>query len=162
MEQLKNLNLDGKLSENDLQNLLKGLEGSLNNKKKKGGMTSQEKNALLSKLTSSQNLNDTPKVINQNMTEDEKKAHREELRQKLNNKNNMMRTNRSNKIIQTKICEDKINKVTQNINTSSLALQQEGTQQEGTRKEGTQQEGTQQEGTQKEGTQQEELDDFIN
>ena len=34
MEQLKNLNLDGKLSENDLQNLLKGFEGSLNNKKK--------------------------------------------------------------------------------------------------------------------------------
>ena len=142
MEQLKNLNLDGKLSENDLQNLLKGLEGSLNNKKKKGGMTTQEKNALLSKLTSSQNLNDTQTEINPNMTEDEKKKHREELRKKLNNKTNMMRNNRSTKVIQTKIYENKVNNVTQNINISGLAPQQEGTQQEG--------------------TQQEELDDFIN
>ena len=35
MEQLKNLKLDGKLSKNDLQNLLKEFEGSMNNKKKK-------------------------------------------------------------------------------------------------------------------------------
>jgi hypothetical protein len=162
MEQLKNLNLNGKLSENDLQNLLKGLEGSLNNKKKKCGMTSQEKNALLSKLTSSQNDNDTSKEINPNMTEDEKKKHREELRKKLNNKTNMMRNNRSAKVIQTKIYEDKINNVTQNINISGLTTQQEGTQQEVTQQEVTQQEVTQQEVTQQDGTQQEELDDFIN
>ena len=149
MEQLTNLKLDGKLSKNDLQNLLKEFEGSMNNKKKKGGLTPQEKNALINQLTSSQNLNDTPKVINQNMTEDEKKAHREELRQKLNNKTNMMRNNRSNKIIQTKICEDKINKVTQNINISGLAPQEENKQEEIRQDKNKQEE-------------KEDLDDFIN
>ena len=58
----------------------------------------------------------------------------------------MMRNNRSNKIIQTKICEDKINKVTQNINISGLAPQ----------------EAKQEEIKQDKNKQEEDLDDFIN
>lgn len=95
---LKNLNLDSSLNQNDLQ-LLNQILGSIvpgGNKQPK--MTAKDKNNLINKLSSNNTLNELPKKELKSMNEEEKSIYREELKQKLRNKQNekkMLRTSNS-------------------------------------------------------------------
>jgi hypothetical protein len=90
-----------KLSTADIQNLMKSLsKTSLG--KKGASLTPQDRNNLLSKMTSSTNSAEymvEREDPTKNMTEEEKKQyHREELRQKLREKQGKFREIRSSKV----------------------------------------------------------------
>ena len=90
---LKQLGLDSSLSGNDTLLLQKVFSGMTDGKKVK--MTPQERNNLMSKL-SNQNSNEYVPVKDiQEMTEDEKKVHKEILRKKLREKRNSMAQTRT-------------------------------------------------------------------
>lgn len=127
---LKNLGLDSSLNANDIQ-LLQQILGSVgqgtNSKMPK--MTAKERNNLVAKLSSNATLQEVPKKELKDMNEQEKKIYREELKQKLKNKQNekkMMRT--SNLAKQNKINNDtnysdaigKISEMIKNIDHNSL------------------------------------------
>jgi len=127
---LKNLGLDSSLNTNDLQ-LLQQILGSVgqgkNNKMPK--MTAKERNNLVSKLSSNNTLQEIPKKELKDMNEDEKKIYREELKQKLKNKQNekkMMRTSNLAKQNQIKTNPDysdaigKLSEMMKNIDPNSL------------------------------------------
>lgn len=127
---LKNLGFDSSLNTNDiqlLQQILSSVGQETNNKMPK--MTAKERNNLIAKLSSNTTLQDTPKKELKDMNEHEKKIYREELKQKLKNKQNekkMMRT--SNLAKQNKIKNDanyssaigKISEMMKNVDTNSL------------------------------------------
>jgi hypothetical protein len=102
------------LSNDDIQNLLKALgQTSLGKGKGKGlKMTAQDKNNLLSKLsTTTQSLVEKEDVT-KNMTEEEKKNyHREELRRKLREKQGKFRESRCSKTILQKKYDENLNKM---------------------------------------------------
>lgn len=93
---LKNLGLDSSMNHNDLQ-LLEQILNSVNSEGSgsKPKISAKERNNLINKLSSNTTLNEEPKKELTDMNEQEKKIYREELRQKLKNKQNqkkMMRT----------------------------------------------------------------------
>lgn len=98
-----------KLSTADIQNLMKSLsQTSLG--KKGASLTHQDRNNLLSKMTSSTNSGEymvEREDPTKNMTEEEKKQyHREELRRKLREKQGKFREIRSSKVnLQKKYAE---------------------------------------------------------
>lgn len=86
---LNELFLKAGVSPNDL-NILNQV---LNNNK---NISSKDRNNLINKLSSSQQINEIPQKEFRDMNEQEKKIHKEELRKKLKNKQNekkMLRTN---------------------------------------------------------------------
>src|SRR3990167_429073 len=84
---LNNLGLDSTMNQKDIQQLDQILncmvQGSSGKKLPK--MTITERNNLISKLSNT-TLNEIPKKELKDMDEQEKKIHKEELRQKLKNK----------------------------------------------------------------------------
>lgn len=122
---LKNLNLDSSIGENDLK-LLNQLLGSIGSKSSKAPkMSAKDRNNLISKLSSNNTLNDTPKKELKNMNENEKKIHREELKNKLKNKQNekkMLRTSnlvKKNTLQNNSEYSDAINKLNGMINNTN-------------------------------------------
>ena len=111
-----------KLSNADIQNLMKSL-GQTSLGKKGMKLTPQERNNLLSKMTTTPNpaeymveKEDTTK----NMTEEEKKQyHREELRRKLREKQGKFREIRSSKVNLQKKYNEQLEKI-QNLNIPGL------------------------------------------
>lgn len=118
---LKNFGLDSSLNQNDIQ-LLQQILSSVgqNSNSNVPNISTKERNNLISKLSSNTTLNEIPKKEFKNMNEQEKKIYREELRQKLKNKQNekkIMRT--SNLIKQNKIetiCSNTIGKMNSMVN----------------------------------------------
>jgi hypothetical protein len=130
-ELLKNLNLDSSINQNDLQ-LLTQILGSIGpNGNKMPKITAKERNNLINKLSSNNTLNDVPKKELKDMNENEKKIYREELKQKLKNKQNekkMMRTSnlvKKNTFQNNSNYSDAINKISDmmNINDSTNQIQ---------------------------------------
>jgi len=111
-----------KLSNADIQNLMKSL-GQTSLGKKGMKLTPQERNNLLSKMTTTPNpaeymveKEDTTK----NMTEEEKKQyHREELRRKLREKQGKFREVRSSKVNLQKKYVEQLEKM-QNLNMPGM------------------------------------------
>ena len=92
------LNLNSSLNPNDIQ-LLNQLLGSANpnSNKKAIGMSAKERNNLISKLSSNTSLEKIPIKKLEEMNESEKKIYREELRQRLKNKQKILRTSNLSK-----------------------------------------------------------------
>ena len=111
-----------KLSNADIQNLLKTL-GQTSLGKKGAKLTPQEKNNLLSKMTSSTNSAEymvEKEDPTKNMTEEEKKQyHREELRKKLREKQGKFRETRCSKVLLQKKYNEQLN-VLQNLNLPEM------------------------------------------
>ena len=100
-----------KLSETDMNLLLNALSNSSLGGKKKG-MSMEYKNALLQQLSSVKNNNETVSQKSMSeMTEQEKKAHREALRRKLHEKTSTLQTSRGSKVIKNKLYEDSLSKL---------------------------------------------------
>jgi hypothetical protein len=100
-----------KLSETDMNLLLNALSNSSLGGKKKG-MSMEYKNALLQQLSSVKNNNEpvSQKSMSE-MTEQEKKDHREALRRKLHEKTSTLQTSRGSKVIKNKLYEDSLSKL---------------------------------------------------
>jgi hypothetical protein len=98
---LKNLGLDSSINQNDLQMLNQLLTsfGGLDGKNKQPKMTAKERNNLISKLSSNTTLNEIPKKELKDMNEQEKEQYRNELRQRLKNKQNEQKMLRTNNVI---------------------------------------------------------------
>ena len=124
MESLKNLNLPSSIKQGDIK-AISDLIG-----KKTKGFSMQDKNALLAQLSSHQTLEENKVVIKDknNMTNDEKKAYREELLKKLHKKTNMCKQERTPKQILMTNLESTIQKTNGklselgNLQTSNNAL----------------------------------------
>lgn len=120
--QLKNLGLDSSLNEKDLQ-LLSQILGSISGNTKGPKISARERNNLLSKLTANKTIDNVPKKELKDMNEEEKKIYRQELKQKLKNKQNekkMLRTTNFAKKNNSKYTEtvNKINEMMINTNLS--------------------------------------------
>ena len=106
------------LSNTDIQNLLKAL-GQTSLGKKGSKLTPQDRNNLLSKMTSSENSAEylvEKEDPTKNMTEEEKKQyHREELRKKLREKQGKFKESRCSKVLLQKKYNEQLNKI-QNLN----------------------------------------------
>ena len=100
------------LSESDMKLLLNALTNSSLGNGKKKGMSLEYKNALLQKLSSTAKNDDNilQKPMNE-MNEQEKKEHREALRQKLHAKTSTMKTSRGSKVIKNKLYENSLSKL---------------------------------------------------
>lgn len=85
---LKQLGLDGNLSSSDAVILEKVFNGMNSGKKVK--MTPQERNQLMAKLTNQNSNQYVPVKDIEDMTTEEKKAHKEMLKKKLRDKQNSM------------------------------------------------------------------------
>jgi hypothetical protein len=100
------------LSESDMKLLLNALTNSSLGNGKKKGMSLEYKNALLQKLSSTtkndENISQKPMS---EMSEQEKKEHREALRQKLHAKTSTMKTSRGSKVIKNKLYENSLSKL---------------------------------------------------
>jgi hypothetical protein len=111
-----------KLSNADIQNLMKTL-GQTSLGKKGMKLTPQERNNLLSKMTSSTNSAEymvEKEDPTKNMTEEEKKQyHREELRRKLREKQGKFREIRSSKVNLQKKYNEQLEKI-QNLNIPGM------------------------------------------
>jgi hypothetical protein len=111
-----------KLSNADIQNLLKTL-GKTSLGKKGASLTPQEKNNLLTKMTSSTNSAEymvEREDPTKNMTEEEKKQfHREELRRKLREKQGKFREVRTSKVNLQKKYSEQLEKI-QNLNIPGM------------------------------------------
>ena len=133
---LKNLGLDGKMNQSDLNlisQILSSNMGNGNNKVPK--MSAKEKNNLINKLSSNNTLSEIPQKELKDMNEEEKKIYREELRKKLKNKQNEKKMLRTNNISKNKNkYNDALNKISDmmknipndvlsnNINSSNVNL----------------------------------------
>ncbi len=111
-----------KLSNADIQNLMKTL-GQTSLGKKGMKLTPQERNNLLSKMTTTPNPAEymvEKEDPTKNMTEEEKKQyHREELRRKLREKQGKFREIRSSKVNLQKKYNEQLEKI-QNLNIPGL------------------------------------------
>lgn len=99
------------LSESDMKLLLNALTNSSLGNGKKKGMSLEYKNALLQKLSATKNDESISQKPMSEMTEQEKKEHREALRQKLHAKTSTMKTSRGSKVIKNKLYEDSLSKL---------------------------------------------------
>jgi len=124
---LKNLNLDSSINQNDLQ-LLTQILGSIgSNGNKMPKITAKERNNLINKLSSNNTLNNIPQKELKDMNENEKKIYRQELKQKLKNKQNekkMLRTsnlNKKNTFQNDPNYSEAINKITEMMNNNPIA-----------------------------------------
>jgi len=126
---LKNLGLDSSLSNNDMQllNQLLSYMGPGGNKNAPK-MSAKDRNNLIAKLSSNTTLNEIPKKELKDMNEQEKKIYREELKQKLKNKQNELKIGRTNNLVKQQMVNDtnfteaidKLSKMMKDINPSSL------------------------------------------
>jgi len=100
------------LSESDMKLLLNALTNSSLGNGKKKGMSLEYKNALVQKLASASKSEEpiSQKPMSE-MTEQEKKDHREALRQKLHAKTSTMKTSRGSKVIKNKLYENSLSKL---------------------------------------------------
>jgi hypothetical protein len=100
------------LSESDMKLLLNALTNSSLGNGKKKGMSLEYKNALMRQLTSVKNSGEpiSQKPMSE-MNEQEKKDHREALRQKLHEKTSTMKTSRGSKVIKNKLYENSLSKL---------------------------------------------------
>ena len=119
---LTNLSNSPKLSTADIQNLMKTL-GKTSLGKKGASLTPQDRNNLLSKMSSSTNSAEymvEREDPTKNMTEEEKKQyHREELRRKLREKQGKFREIRSSKVNLQKKYTEQLEKM-QNLNIPGM------------------------------------------
>ena len=92
----KNLGLLSSLNQNDMQ-LFNQIFNSINNGENINNIkiSAKEQNNLISKLTSNIAFNETPKKELKDMNEQEKKIYKEELRQKIKNKQNELKIGRT-------------------------------------------------------------------
>ena len=119
MAQPTNPNLNGMLSADEMKQLTELLGNNSvlldkGNGKKKGKMTPQAKNQILNKLSSQQKSQETQKPLKE-MTEQEKKQYREELKKRLHNKQDMFKQMRSNQNLLQKSLDTKIKKSTETM-----------------------------------------------
>jgi hypothetical protein len=119
------------LSESDMKLLLNALTNSSLGNGKKKGMSLEYKNALLQKLSATKNDESISQKPMSEMTEQEKKEHREALRQKLHAKTSTMKTSRGSKVIKNKLYEDSLSKLNLggNVAPEPPSLNQEKEQQ---------------------------------
>jgi hypothetical protein len=111
LDQIKNLNLPTEISNSDINMLTKLLEKVQNGK----GISIQERNNLLSKLSAGNILEENKKEL-KDMSEFEKKANREENLKKLKAKQNMLKQARMPKSCRNNI-NTKINSKIENNNS---------------------------------------------
>jgi seryl-tRNA synthetase len=147
-----------KLSTADIQNLMKTL-GQTSLGKKGSSLTSQDRNNLLSKMTSSTNSAEymvEREDPTKNMTEEQKKQyHREELRRKLREKQGKFREIRSSKVNLQKKYAEQLNAM-QNLNLPQIPTNTENLQ-------NTQNVVVEsKENKSKESSEEEQLEDFLN
>lgn len=126
---LKNLGLDSSLNQNDMQllNQLLSCMGPEGNKKAPK-MSAKDKNNLISKLSSNTTLNEIPKKELKDMNKQEKKIYREELKQKLKNKQNELKMGRTNNLAKHQMIDNvnfteaigKLSEMMKDIDPSSL------------------------------------------
>ena len=121
---LKNLGLDDKINQNDI-NLLNQILNSTIGNNKVPKITAKDRNNLINKLSASNTLSNVPEKELKDMNDEEKKIYREELKKKLKNKQNekkMLRTNHimnndySNAIGKLSTMMNELNSVQQNTN----------------------------------------------
>ena len=126
---LKNLGLDSSLNQNDML-LLNQILSSMGpgGNKKAPKMSAKDRNNLIAKLSSNNTLNETPKKELKDMNEQEKKIYREELKKKLKNKQNELKTGRTSNLAKQKITNEpdftqaigKLSEMMKNIDPSAL------------------------------------------
>jgi hypothetical protein len=104
-----------KLSDKDMDMLSK-LLGSLGSGGKRPKMTASERNNLISKLSNFKDVEEAPKKDMKDMTEQEKQAHREELRKRLKSKQNEKKMMRTSNLQKKKTLDDPSNKFKDIIN----------------------------------------------
>jgi hypothetical protein len=129
-EQAQNLDIESLLSKTDMDNLIELLgQNSVSlgggNKKKKNTMTPQAKNYLLNQLSSHQKIQEVQKPF-KDMDLEEKKTYRNELKERLHNKQNMFKQQRTNHNLLKKSMDAKIKKTTDDVkNTTEIDGQEE-------------------------------------
>jgi hypothetical protein len=126
---LKNLGLDSSLNQNDMQ-LLNQLLSSMapGGNKKAPKMSAKDRNNLIAKLSSNTTLNEIPKKELKDMNEQEKKIYREELKQKLKNKQNELKMGRTSNLAKQQMVNNtnfteaigKLSEMMKDIDQSSL------------------------------------------
>lgn len=123
---LKNLGLDGKMNQNDI-NLLNQILNSTVGNNKTPKMTVKDRNNLINKLSGSNTLSEIPDKDIKDMNDEEKKIYREELKKKLKNKQNEKKMLRTNNLSKDKTnygsTLNKISNMMQNIDTNQFNLQ---------------------------------------
>jgi hypothetical protein len=123
MDQLKNLDLTSTMKPEDVQYLSQLLSQThslgKNKKSKEKPLTQQQRNALLAKLSSHQTIDESPKKIMSDMTEEEKKEYREELRKKLHQKQNVFKQQRTTKHTQKSNLDSTVKKITDSQSAQS-------------------------------------------
>ena len=121
--QPQNLNIDSLLSKSDMDKLIELLgQNSVSlgggNSNKKNTMTTQAKNYLLNQLSSHQKIQEVQKPF-KDMNEEEKKSHREELKARLHDKQNMFKQKRINHSFVQKSMDAKNKKTSDNTKITS-------------------------------------------
>jgi hypothetical protein len=116
-DELKNLNIDSMLSKNDMDKLIELLgQNSVSlgggNSKKKNKMTPQAKNFLLNQLSSHQKIQEVQKPL-KDMNEQEKALYRQELKMRIQNKQNILKQNRTSHSVLKKSMDAKMKKTTE-------------------------------------------------
>lgn len=165
-EQPQNLDIESLLSKTDMDNLIELLgQNSVSlgggNKKKKNTMTPQAKNFLLNQLSSHQKIQEVQKPF-KDMDAEEKKTYRNELKERLHNKQNMFKQQRTNHNLLKKSMDAKIKKTTDDVkNTTEIDGQEEQIPKLEEVGEIQEQEIQEQE-TQEQEIQGESLEDFVN
>lgn len=124
-QQPGNININDMLSPEDMKKLteLLGTNSVLldkKNGKKKGKMTPQARNQLLSQLSSHQKIQENQKAL-KDMNNEEKKTYREELKKRLHSKQDMFKQMRSNKNLLQKQMDLKVKKSTENMSKEEIA-----------------------------------------
>jgi len=108
---LKNLGLDGKMNQNDI-NLLNQILNSTVGNNKTPKMTAKDRNNLINKLSGNSSLSNIPEKEIKDMNDEEKKIYREELKKKLKNKQNEKKMLRTNNLSKNKsVYNDAISKI---------------------------------------------------
>jgi len=154
-----------KLSTADIQNLMKSLsKTSLG--KKGASLTPQDRNNLLSKMSSTTNSAEymvEREDPTKNMTEEEKKQyHREELRRKLREKQGKFREVRSSKVNLQKKYSEQLNAL-QNLNLPQMPVNNTENQQQQTNQTNLVVEPKENKAKEsKESSEEEQLEDFLN
>lgn len=115
MDNLENLDLASTMKPEDIE-LLSQLLGKSQNlgkgkKNKDKSLTTQQRNALLAQLSSHKTINENKKTMS-DMSESEKKEYRTELRNRLHQKQNMLKQQRTSKHILQKNLDSTIKKTT--------------------------------------------------
>jgi len=124
---MKQLSVDSQVSNGDRQLLTKVITQFSSGTMPR--VTPQERDRLMSILSKAGGLADnTEPVVKQkemkDMTEEEKKVYKEELRRRLRNKQNMLKQSRTSKVILEKQYERENNKLQQSSQSSQQPSQQ--------------------------------------